>query len=418
MNKRLIKFWIILIGVIGLISVQTIQVQSQTSTSEWGEQVKKATILIQKKSPEENIYPVGSGVIIARNSNEYDVLTVAHNIGEKVDPNNDNSCQYQENKKFTYFVKTFDGESYPIQNIKILGSLDLAVVKFQRQNNKNLGSLELAKLHKLPPDENNLPRDNDIIYVAGFPQSAQPPNSLRIDKGIISYLSSPGDEVCGYKLQYKPSFVNTMDHGASGGGVFNQEGYLIGVHGYKFQDNIINKGVDIGGFWEVAPNELKDRLISSQNPDETVIPSPPQPVSTPNSQEQNPPVSNPNPPEIQYKCSLWNNQAATVFLTNNNGWQPLILWKDCSSKLSNTNCEIVSNKFQESYRKNFKSVTMNRQKNAICATDKDTGVCQLELFTLEKDINIKDVRSGLRQQMKWLNNQSSSIFDPVPLPCY
>ncbi len=113
------------------------------------EKAKKITVRIDNGQNLSN----GSGVIIAREGSTYTVLTAAHVICREDDKK---PCINSE-----YKIYTSDGSSYRVDNstIKTSGSVDLAIVKFNSDNDYEVATLA---------DYN--PNDNAYIFTAGYPK--------------------------------------------------------------------------------------------------------------------------------------------------------------------------------------------------------------------------------------------------------
>jgi hypothetical protein len=144
----------------------------------------------------------GSGVIIKRAGNKYTVLTAAHVV---------------RNNQQTYSIGTADGQKYQISNPKFFPQgIDLAVVDFTSSK-----SYPVAKVGNSDNSE-----EGSSALVAGYPRSDRELPIYNLRKGRVVANSSQGfDE--GYGIVYSS---NTLP-GMSGGGVFNDLGELIAIHG-------------------------------------------------------------------------------------------------------------------------------------------------------------------------------------------
>ena len=142
----------------------------------------------------------GSGVLVAKDGNTYTVLTAWHVIK----PN----MNHEE-----IDITTVDGETHSTSMLKAkrIGSLDMAVIKFDSNRNYRVAQISTR-----------LPKKS-VLFVLGFPQST----------GI--FLSSTGQLIAnaelgidqGYQLLYSN---NTMS-GMSGGPILNLNTELVGIHG-------------------------------------------------------------------------------------------------------------------------------------------------------------------------------------------
>ncbi|AFZ04430.1 Tetratricopeptide TPR_1 repeat-containing protein [Calothrix sp. PCC 6303] len=147
----------------------------------------------------QNSYNSGSGVIIKQVGNTYTVITSYHVV--------------DRGKKN---IITPDKQSYQIKNIKQLNKLDLAVVEFS--SNQKYTVAKIGNSDKV--------EKQNIVYVAGFPgKTAAAPNvDFKIKDGKVDAKGTQDD---GYDIGYD----NRTSRGMSGGGVFNEQGELIAIHG-------------------------------------------------------------------------------------------------------------------------------------------------------------------------------------------
>lgn len=144
----------------------------------------------------------GSGVIIKRAGNKYTILTAAHVV---------------RNTQKTYSIGTADGQKHQISNPKFFPQgIDLAVIDFTSSK-----SYPVAKIGNSDNSE-----EGSSALVAGYPRSDREVPIYSLRKGRVVANSSQGfDE--GYGIVYSS---NTLP-GMSGGGVFNDLGELIAIHG-------------------------------------------------------------------------------------------------------------------------------------------------------------------------------------------
>ncbi len=154
----------------------------------------------------------GSGVIINRQGNIYSVLTNWH----VVDASNP-------------LILTADDEQYQlIEAPQQLGNVDLALLKFYSEVE-----------YPIPQMETTMPQIGDTVYAAGFPLEIDQSNSLylgnaafRLTQGEVSIIplkSLPQ----GYQLGY----TNDTVIGMSGSPIFNDQGFLVAIHGRgKYRD--------------------------------------------------------------------------------------------------------------------------------------------------------------------------------------
>jgi Tfp pilus assembly protein PilF/V8-like Glu-specific endopeptidase len=176
---------------------------------------KGATVTIDSESSH------GSGVIIQQQGNQYLVLTAAHVV---------------KSKRLKYEVVTADDLHYQLQptTIQPIAGVDLAVVKFTSN-----------KVYQVPKLGNaNNSTEGTTIYVAGFPVGTEAIDRLVFnftDGKVTANSSKPLKD--GYSIIYSN---NTLP-GMSGGGVFNDNGELIAIHGKGDVDTKIKTS-------EVDPN--------------------------------------------------------------------------------------------------------------------------------------------------------------------
>jgi tetratricopeptide (TPR) repeat protein/S1-C subfamily serine protease len=163
----------------------------------------------------------GSGVIVAKQGNTYYVLTCKHVVFD-----------IKETKQLFPAIETIthDQESYTIQptDITLAEGLDLAIVKFTSNANYPVASLG-----------NYSPRKDATVFVAGFP------DRLRIDSPLWQWQLNPGKNIANqefrkFQTQDKFSFesdgydliYSSISYGGmSGGGIFDTEGRVVGIHG-------------------------------------------------------------------------------------------------------------------------------------------------------------------------------------------
>ena len=157
----------------------------------------------------------GSGVIIGKDRDEYTVITAWHvvrSIGQSEEA----------------YINTHDGKTHRIMNNSItrIGNYDLATLKFtsnQRYKISMIGSSNLSY--------------GEEILSTGFPYVS---NTLSINDGLIAFSkfgntygeSNTGMAGQGYFLMY----TSVTQEGMSGGGLFDKNGELVGIHGRGQRD--------------------------------------------------------------------------------------------------------------------------------------------------------------------------------------
>jgi hypothetical protein len=196
-----------------------------------------------------------SGVLVEKNKNIYTLIATARKIAGT---NN-------------VTVVTPDGKKYKISpsDIKVPDSqVDLLVVKFTSSQNYQVAPILTT---------NSLLAKGTEIFITGFPTPTRaisaPVYSFR--PGVFQARSSSSGQ-SGYTLSYTGSLLPGME----GGGIFDKNGTLIGIHGQvqsssevadpispnvKFQSNS-NLGIPIGTFMKFstsAPTRSNNMLTET-----------------------------------------------------------------------------------------------------------------------------------------------------------
>ncbi|WP_373479494.1 serine protease [Geminocystis sp.] len=144
----------------------------------------------------------GSGILINRQKNTYQVVTNNHVL-------------LFGSQNQSYKIITPDGEIHQAKVVKELNfqKYDLGVLEFESENNYQVVSLSRI----------SIPSVNEVVYAAGFPYESDnfTFTSGRVD--LISDLSFRG----GYQIGYS----NDIQKGMSGGPLFNAQGDIIGING-------------------------------------------------------------------------------------------------------------------------------------------------------------------------------------------
>jgi tetratricopeptide (TPR) repeat protein/V8-like Glu-specific endopeptidase len=159
---------------------------------------KAVTVEIQTENS------IGSGVLVAKNSQGYTVLTAAHVV--KADR------QYE--------LVAPDGRRYGLDRtkIKILPGADLALVSFISTQ-----SYRTVKIRQA-----NSIAEGSTVYVGGFPLTTQ-----SITKPLFNFTEGRVTASSKQPLQngYGLVYTNLTLPGMSGGSVLNEQGELIAIHG-------------------------------------------------------------------------------------------------------------------------------------------------------------------------------------------
>jgi Flp pilus assembly protein TadD len=151
----------------------------------------------------------GSGVIIGRYRDSYLVLTSKHVVGVQD----------------RYKAITTDGQDHAIESktIQAIADTDLALVQFKSK--RNYGVARLASY---------TPQPQQYLFLSGFPAPNEAvaerirlftPGKVVSSASAIAVSADPMSQ--GYRLFYS----NLAEAGMSGGGVFDSEGRVVGIHG-------------------------------------------------------------------------------------------------------------------------------------------------------------------------------------------
>jgi tetratricopeptide (TPR) repeat protein/S1-C subfamily serine protease len=163
----------------------------------------------------------GSGVVIARQGQTYQVLTAKHVVATEDE----------------YDIITPDGKKHRIDYklVRKLPGVDLALVQFSSPQTYAVATL--GRSHQLST--------GNPAYVAGFPikELGTSNTDYRFSEGEIAVQSSK-PLANGYALAY----MNNTFSGMSGGPVFNRQGQVVGIHGAsKLIGVLSNNRTETGG---------------------------------------------------------------------------------------------------------------------------------------------------------------------------
>lgn len=205
----------------------------------------------------------GSGVIIAREDNEYDVLTVAHNLRMEEPEINVEYFVKKQLKINTHDRKLYNIIEYSRLKLPPLGDLDLAIIRFRSEEDYQTATFLDSQGNPITKGRLT-PRQNDLIYVSGFPQSS---DGFRIDSGRFVQFDKPwsqganGFYLGGYSVIYRGNVEEGMEEGMSGGAILNSNGDVIGIHGRKTEwRHTMKLGIDINLFWQSISPSLQNRI--------------------------------------------------------------------------------------------------------------------------------------------------------------
>ncbi len=188
--------------------------------AERNQQARKMTVRIENNES-------GSGVIVARQGNNYYVLTAKHVV---------------ENKGTAQII-TYDQDRHPVTSTVVAKGTDLAVVKFTSTNNYPTGKLNRSS-----------PNTSDIVFVGGFPGRS------KINSPLWQWQLNPGfvysREQGKFQTQTQATFADRYDllyssisyGGMSGGPVLDRAGNIIGIHGRGESEDLNSAGISIQTF--------------------------------------------------------------------------------------------------------------------------------------------------------------------------
>ncbi|MFM7367045.1 MAG: trypsin-like peptidase domain-containing protein, partial [Sphaerospermopsis kisseleviana] len=164
---------------------------------------------------------VGSGVIINRQGNVYTVLTAFHVVKKPGD-----------NQVITgdYEIITGDGESHEIDKIERLRGLDLAIITFTSTKEYRVAAVA----------DSRTVNNGSPLYYAGFPANAPKNTNPRQYKFTEDQLTSRSQ---GEKQGYDLIMSGKPQPGVSGGPIFDQRGFVIGIYGKSELGYVTRDGV-------------------------------------------------------------------------------------------------------------------------------------------------------------------------------
>jgi Tfp pilus assembly protein PilF len=174
-----------------------------------------------------NQYDTGSGVIIKHNANIYTVLTVNHVLLKNA-PNEENIPLAAGDK---LEVITPDNQPHlsNIDSIKRFPGVDLAILQFI--SDKNYRVIEIG--------DSTIIKRGFPFSVAGFPLlPGSTKTSFQSISGVISAKATQP-----LKNGYALAYLNETYRGMSGGPLIDQQGLLIGIHGYAYSPYSDNGGI-------------------------------------------------------------------------------------------------------------------------------------------------------------------------------
>jgi serine protease Do len=178
----------------------------------------------EQEASMDQVFNPGSGVIISHQDNDYYVLTNTH-VVNIVNGSQDG-----------FGVITSDNKLHRIENIdnlsvirygnmddesSLIRGYDLALLKFTSTDNYAVASIGNSQTLKI----------NQPLYISGWPKPTMEQNVIQLvhRSGYLSKMAdSPDFNMGGYSILY----TNQTRPGMSGSPIFNQQGELVGIHGY------------------------------------------------------------------------------------------------------------------------------------------------------------------------------------------
>jgi len=172
----------------------------------------------------------GSGVIIKKQGNLYTVATNRHVVCGKNRPLCNNILPDEK-----YIITTPDGKQHEVkvQTVKILpNNLDLAIMQFNSDGNYAVARIANSDTLKV----------GDAVYIAGFPDNRLGNFTLTTGEILAALNKRIEGDLGGYTIIYNA----ITQAGTSGGGVFNTEGKVVGIHGVGdiYQQGTFQEGRD------------------------------------------------------------------------------------------------------------------------------------------------------------------------------
>jgi tetratricopeptide (TPR) repeat protein/V8-like Glu-specific endopeptidase len=175
---------------------------------------------------------VGTGILVNRQGDTYTLVTNRHVVCGR---RNNGKCSTSPTGE-TYNLGLPGGKKYsvPGESVKFLGKdLDLAVIQFRSNQQYSIAQMSSPKSLQA----------GDKVYTAGFPLE-QPGFSFSAGKAIAVVNQRLVADGGGYSVIYDAQTLPGM----SGGGVFDQDGRLVAIHGWgdRYQDGATNSNAHIG----------------------------------------------------------------------------------------------------------------------------------------------------------------------------
>jgi tetratricopeptide (TPR) repeat protein len=217
--------WSLTAALMGTVLIQSVAEAKSADEIHDLAQAMSVKILVQLQGEKA----AGSGTIIHRQGNLYTLITNRHVVCKK------DLCT-QLPKGVSYTLVLADGKNLRVdaRAIKLLGKdLDLAIIQFR--SSRNYAVAKLAPQNSLKVD--------DTVYTAGFPFEKQKfeKQEFKIEggKAIAVVNKRLVEDKGGYTIIYDAETLPGM----SGGGVFDENGLLVAVHGVG---DLFRKNTELG----------------------------------------------------------------------------------------------------------------------------------------------------------------------------
>jgi tetratricopeptide (TPR) repeat protein len=201
--------WLVTAALVGT-SVALVQPAVMAAKSAAQVQLISQAVTVEIRLQEDS--SVGSGIIIAHQGDLYTIVTNRHVVCGRGSRN-----KVPEGE--TYALGLADGQKYQVRanSIRLIGTdLDLAIVQFRSSRKYPVAQIESSGVLKAA----------DLVYTAGFP-AEQPGFSFNQGKAIAVVDKRITGDRGGYSLIYDAATLPGM----SGGGVFDEGGELVAIHG-------------------------------------------------------------------------------------------------------------------------------------------------------------------------------------------
>lgn len=209
----------------------------------YGDNLRREKSIVRIEGPVSS-----SGVIIGRSGDTYFVLTTFHSINTQ----SEYTIHTQNGRRYTVTPRNYGARVRPIPE-----GIDLAIVEFQSDAIYQVATLSSGEIARSIP-----------VHVIGWPEGTlqNPESSLFNVEGAVSQ-----SRIISFEDGYQFAHTVPTRNGMSGGGVFNQYGHLIGIHGRRdgaidpdsgiiISEPTSNWAIPIDNFLKLAFDDLKEHL--------------------------------------------------------------------------------------------------------------------------------------------------------------